>query len=70
MAENIGEWMLVDKCAGLRLVNRFQPSQVSKCVVYWGPRTVSLELWTEERPVSKETPLRILHSYEVMKASN
>jgi hypothetical protein len=62
--------MLVDKCAGLSLVNRFEPSQVSKCVAHWGPGTVNLELWSEERPVSKEAPLRILHSYEVIKASS
>lgn len=61
--------MLVDKCSGLTLVNRFEPSQVSKCLVHWGPGTVNLELWSEERPVSKETPLRVLHSYEVIQAS-
>uniref|UniRef100_A0A452Z001 DUF5110 domain-containing protein n=1 Tax=Aegilops tauschii subsp. strangulata TaxID=200361 RepID=A0A452Z001_AEGTS len=27
-----GEWMLVDKCAGVSLVNTFDPSQVSKCL--------------------------------------
>ncbi|KAJ1693969.1 hypothetical protein LUZ63_010667 [Rhynchospora breviuscula] len=63
-----GEWMLVDKCAGLCLINRFELSQVCKCQVHWGFGTVNLELWSEERPVSKETPLRILHSYEVIKA--
>ncbi|KAJ3689505.1 hypothetical protein LUZ61_018669 [Rhynchospora tenuis] len=65
-----GEWMLVDKCADLGLINRFELSQVSKCLVHWGPGTVNLELWSEERPVSEETPLRILHSYEVIKASS
>uniref|UniRef100_A0A0D9WY37 Uncharacterized protein n=1 Tax=Leersia perrieri TaxID=77586 RepID=A0A0D9WY37_9ORYZ len=60
-----GEWMLVDNCAGLSLVNRFDPSQVSKCLVHWGTGDVNLELWSEERPVSKDTPLRICHQYEV-----
>lgn len=60
-----GEWMLVDKCAGLSLVNRFDPSQVSKCMVHWGTGTVNLELWSEERPVSRDSPLRISHQYEV-----
>ncbi|TVU39473.1 hypothetical protein EJB05_12895, partial [Eragrostis curvula] len=60
-----GEWMLVDKCAGLSLVNRFDPSQVSKCLVHWGTGDVNMELWSEERPVSEDTPLRICHQYEV-----
>lgn len=60
-----GEWMLIDKCAGLSLINRFNTSQVNKCLVHWGTGTVNLELWSEERPVSKETPLRICHEYEV-----
>ncbi|XP_073014218.1 uncharacterized protein [Typha latifolia] len=60
-----GEWMLVDRCAGLSLTNRFEVSQVSKCMVHWGAGTVNLELWSEERPVSKASPLRICHEYEV-----
>uniref|UniRef100_A0A0A9DBV2 Heteroglycan glucosidase 1 n=1 Tax=Arundo donax TaxID=35708 RepID=A0A0A9DBV2_ARUDO len=64
-----GEWMLVDKCAGLSLVNRFDPSQVSKCLVHWGTGDVNMELWSEEKPVSKQTPLRICHQYEVRQTS-
>ncbi|KAK3126893.1 hypothetical protein QOZ80_7AG0564620 [Eleusine coracana subsp. coracana] len=64
-----GEWMLVDKCAGLSLVNRFDPSQVSKCLVHWGTGDLNMELWSEERPVSKDTPLRIYHQYEVRQTS-
>lgn len=60
-----GEWMLVDKCLGLCLVNRFNIDQVYKCLVHWGTGTVNLELWSEERPVSKQSPLRISHQYEV-----
>ncbi|KAL0297456.1 UNVERIFIED_CONTAM: Alpha-glucosidase 2 [Sesamum radiatum] len=60
-----GEWKLVDKCVGLALVNRFNISQVYKCLIHWGTGTVNLELWSEERPVSKESPLRISHEYEV-----
>ena len=60
-----GEWMLVDKCVGLSLVNRFDPSEVSKCLVHWGTGDVNMELWSEERPVSKDTPIRICHQYEV-----
>ncbi|KAJ3694752.1 hypothetical protein LUZ60_000129 [Juncus effusus] len=62
-----GEWMLVDKCVGLSLVSCFDTNQVSKCIVKWAPCIVSLELWSEERSIAKETPLRILHSYEVRK---
>ncbi|KAL4199445.1 hypothetical protein AMTRI_Chr03g51150 [Amborella trichopoda] len=60
-----GEWMLVDKCAGLCLVNRFNIKEVAKCLIHWGTGTCNLELWTDERPVSKDTPLQISHEYEV-----
>ncbi|CAH8314348.1 unnamed protein product [Eruca vesicaria subsp. sativa] len=60
-----GEWMLVDKSLNLRLVNRFDISQVFKCVVHWDCGTVNLELWSEDRPVSRESPLKIEHEYEV-----
>ncbi|XP_010421586.1 PREDICTED: uncharacterized protein LOC104707030 [Camelina sativa] len=60
-----GEWMLVDKSLNLRLVNRFDVSQVFKCIVHWDCGTVNLELWSEDRPVSKESPLKIDHEYEV-----
>lgn len=62
-----GEWMLVDRCLGLGLVNRFNIDQVHKCMVHWGTGTVNLELWSEERPVSKDSPLKISHEYEVQK---
>ncbi|THU55367.1 hypothetical protein C4D60_Mb11t05810 [Musa balbisiana] len=52
-----GEWMLVDRCAGVALVK--------KCLVHWGTGTVNLEMWSEERPVSEDTPLRICHEYEL-----
>jgi hypothetical protein len=61
--------MLVDKCAGLSLVNRFNPREVSKCFVHWGTGDVNMELWSEARPVSNETPLRIYHQYEVRQTS-
>jgi len=64
-----GEWMLVDKCVGLSLVNRFNPREVSKCFVHWGTANVKMELWSEERPVSNDTPLRICHQYEVWQTS-
>jgi len=67
--EFLGEWKLVDKCAGLCLVNRFNLNEVNKCLVHWGSGTVNLELWSEVRPVSKETPLRISHEYEVKQLS-
>ncbi|KAK9276109.1 hypothetical protein L1049_005640 [Liquidambar formosana] len=60
-----GEWMLVDKCLGLGLVNRFNVNEVYKCLIHWGTGTVNLELWSEERPVSKQSPLMISHEYEV-----
>jgi len=41
-----GEWMLVDKCVGLSLVNRFDPSEVSKCLVHWGTGDVNKVFWS------------------------
>ncbi|CAI9095040.1 OLC1v1030896C2 [Oldenlandia corymbosa var. corymbosa] len=64
-----GEWMLVDKCLGLELVNRFNKNEVYKCLVHWGTGTVNLELWSEQRPVSNQSPLRITHEYEVRSIS-
>jgi len=60
-----GEWMLVDKRAGTMLVNHFDHGQVNKCLIHWGDCSVNLELWSEERPVSDETPIMISHQYEV-----
>ncbi|KAK9052894.1 hypothetical protein SSX86_029524 [Deinandra increscens subsp. villosa] len=60
-----GEWMLVDKCLGLGLVNKFNIDQVYKCLIHWDFGTVNLELWSEDRPVSKQSPLRVSHGYEV-----
>ncbi|CAA7012973.1 unnamed protein product [Microthlaspi erraticum] len=60
-----GEWMLVDKSLNVQLVNRFDDRQVFKCIVHWDCGTVNLELWSEDRPVSKESPLKIEHEYEV-----
>ncbi|KNA15567.1 hypothetical protein SOVF_097260 [Spinacia oleracea] len=60
-----GEWALVDKCLGVSLVNRFDTKEVFKCLIHWGTGTVNLELWSEQRPVSKQSPLSISHEYEV-----
>ncbi|KAL9250894.1 Alpha-glucosidase 2-like protein [Drosera capensis] len=60
-----GEWMLVDKCLGLCLVNRFNVNEVFKCLIHWGTGTVNLELWSEQRPVCKESRLHVAHEYEV-----
>lgn len=64
-----GEWVLIDKCLGLGLLNRFDVSQVYKCLIHWGTGTVNLELWSEDRPVSNQSPLRISHEYEVINIS-
>ncbi|CBI29245.3 unnamed protein product, partial [Vitis vinifera] len=60
-----GEWMLVDKCLRLALVNWFDITEVHKCLIHWGTRTVNLELWSEQRLVSKQSPLTISHEHEV-----
>ncbi|RDX82857.1 hypothetical protein CR513_36302, partial [Mucuna pruriens] len=62
-----GEWRLIDKCLGLALVNRFSVSEVFKCLVHWDSGSVNLELWSESRPVSTQSPLRISHQYEVIR---
>lgn len=61
--------MLVDKCVGVGLVNRFNVKEVFKCYIHWGTGTVNLELWSEERPVSRQSPLGISHEYEVKATS-
>nr|ADE75860.1 unknown [Picea sitchensis] len=61
--------MLVDKCEGFALVNRFNVNEVCKCFIVRDAGTCNLELWSEERPVSKESPLRICHEYEVVQLS-
>ncbi|XP_015897351.1 uncharacterized protein LOC107430989 isoform X2 [Ziziphus jujuba] len=61
-----GEWMLVDRCLGLALVNKFDVKQVYKCLIHWGTGTVNLELWSEDRPVSKQSPLNVFHDYKVI----
>ncbi|GKD37175.1 hypothetical protein Tco_1257382 [Tanacetum coccineum] len=63
--EPMSEWMLVDKCLGLGLLNKFSIDQVNKCLVTWDFGTANLELWSEERPVSKQSPLCISHTYEI-----
>ncbi|KAJ6701459.1 ALPHA-GLUCOSIDASE [Salix koriyanagi] len=64
-----GEWMLVDQCQGLALVNRFNINEVYQCYIHWGTGTVNLELWSEDRPVSTQSPLTVSHGYEVRRIS-
>ncbi|KAG0504780.1 hypothetical protein M758_N018300 [Ceratodon purpureus] len=59
-----GEWTVVDTETGLAMTNRFDLNQVELCVVNWCPASVTIELWSEERPVSKETPIVISHDFE------
>jgi hypothetical protein len=59
-----GEWRLEDTETGMALINRFDVNQVTLCLISWGPGSVTLELWSEERPVSAETPIVISHEYE------
>jgi alpha-glucosidase len=62
-----GEWRLVDKYLGLALVNRFNATEVLKCLVHWDFGTVNLELWSDSRPVSEQSPMQISHQYEVVR---
>ncbi|GJP34984.1 hypothetical protein CLOM_g19456 [Closterium sp. NIES-68] len=64
-----GEWSLVDPGTGRTVVSRFNPSQVHECFIYWGSGFCNLELVSEERPVSVETPLRIDQSYSIETAA-
>lgn len=59
-----GEWTLEDTETGIALINRFDVNQVTLCHISWGPGSVTLELWSEERPVSATTPIVISHEYE------
>jgi len=60
----VGEWTLKDTETSLAVINRFNINEVALCLISWGPGSVTLELWSEERPVSKDTPIRISHEYE------
>ena len=66
----VGEWRLVDDGSGWTLVNAFQLSQVDMCFIHWGEGdgggNCNLELWSQERPVSMDTPLAINHEYRVV----
>jgi alpha-glucosidase len=59
-----GEWTLIDTETDLAVINRFDINEVELCVVSWCPASCTFELWSEERPVSKETPIQISHEYE------
>jgi alpha-glucosidase len=61
-----GEWSLLDHQTGLGVTNKFDVNEVAQCQVKWGPGSVTLELWSEERPVSKDTPLSITHEYHLI----
>lgn len=52
------------------MVNRFDVNEVERCHVNWGPGSVTLELWSKERPVSKDTPLSISHEYDLIDTHN
>lgn len=60
--------MLKDTDTGLAVINRFNINEVVLCHISWSPGSVTMELWSEERPVAKETPLRISHEYEFFDA--
>eukprot|EP00898_Chlorokybus_atmophyticus_P002558 jgi/Chlat1/3302/Chrsp22S03466 len=60
-----GVWKLIDTERGYTLTNRFDVTQVNKCMLHWSGDTVSLELWSEERPCTASTPLVIAHEYQV-----
>ncbi len=62
----IGEWRLEDTETGLSLINRFQVNEVEACLIHWGPGSCNLELFSPERPVSKDAPLEISHEYEMV----
>jgi len=59
-----GEWTLIDTETDLAVTNRFDLQQVELCVVSWCPGSCTFELWSQERPVSKDTPIEISHEYE------
>ncbi|KAH8966663.1 hypothetical protein BDL97_03G038000 [Sphagnum fallax] len=65
-----GEWMLHDTETDLSLINRFKVDEVDACLIHWGPCSCNLELFSPERPVSKDTPLTISHEYEMVDLSH
>eukprot|EP00897_Mesotaenium_endlicherianum_P004111 jgi/Mesen1/3728/ME000203S02822 len=58
-----GEWALV--LPTHVVTNTFDVRDVETCLLHWGGTFCNLELWSTERPVSKETPLSVSHCYDV-----
>lgn len=65
-----GEWTLMDTETDLAVINRFDVNEVDTVHYKWGPGNITLELWSKERPVSKDTPLEINHEYELVDGQN
>jgi hypothetical protein len=56
-----GEWRITNPSAGLQVVNRFDPSQVARCLLGWSAKNanrVSLGLWSARRTLR---PGEVLH---------
>jgi hypothetical protein len=61
-----GEWRIVNRRAGLTLVNRFTKAQVERCFVRWGAKNqnvVGLVLWSAKRRLEPGESMRLDADY-------
>jgi hypothetical protein len=65
----VGVWTLTNSETGLAVVNHFNVEEVAICFVHWEATSVNLELWSQERPVSVDSPIKISHYYSVKQIS-
>ncbi|GAQ86902.1 Glucosidase II catalytic (alpha) subunit and related enzymes [Klebsormidium nitens] len=64
-----GVWTLSNSETGLAIANHFEIDQVAICFVHWEATSVNLELWSQERPVSAESPIQLSHYYSIKEIS-
>ena len=60
-----GAWAVHDRKSGLFLVNLFDPSQLSACMIYVGADYYNLELFSQKRDLSPGKAIVVRHRYEV-----
>lgn len=64
-----GEWRMVNRPAGITLVNRFPKAEVARCFARWVAKNqnlVSLVLWSEKRRLAPGESLQLDAEYEVI----
>lgn len=62
----LGAWAVYDKNRGLYLVNFFDPSQVSACMIFVGSLYYNLELFSLRKDLRPGEAIVVKHRYEVL----